>query len=232
MLIGLCCAGAIIFRCRGRDTMRKQVLYGLDLHVGELRGDDFVPSMALSIDDVRKALRAGLEHITRISVRKGWHCVVGYVLSEHDTEGHARHPHAHLVIYGTPCSEIGKELKNHWVHYWASRHYKILPTKCFFQKNTTDGRISYMWAQRSGNFCIRAINYQAEYAAELFQCSVEDAPYYLRRDGLTRNVLFAWLGYRDNSDVPDSVTLYPMIEDRTRDYDSAYLLALYGHKVD
>ena len=135
--------------------------------------------------------------------------------------GKKAHPHCHMVVFGTPASEIAKTIKFYWVHYWSVRGYKINPIRNELKPVRTDGRLSYMWTQRHGNFCIRPINYGPQYASELFQCDADTASYYLRPQGLTRNVLLAWLDYMDEDE--NSVTDYPMIREFTRPYDSAYL---------
>ena len=189
-------------------------MYAVDLNVGNV-----------TIEDVRKAVRADLEHVSRMASERNFHCVIGYVLSDTDPKtGGKVHPHCHMVVFGTPASEIAKTIKAYWVHYWSTRDYNISPVHNKLQKVRTDGRLSYIWAQAHGNFCIRLINYTPQYASELFQCDADAASYYLRPQGLTRNVLLAWLDYMDEDEKkPISVTDFPMIRDLTRPYDSAYL---------
>ena len=195
--------------------MRRQVMYAVDLNVGN-------GEKPVTIEDVRKAVRADLESLTRMADERNFHCVVGYVLSDTDPEtGKKAHPHCHMVVFGTPASEIAKKVKFYWVHYWSVRGHKINPIRNKLQPVRTDGRLSYMWTQRHGNFCIRLINYGPQYASELFQCDADAASYYLRPQGLTRNVLLALLDYMDEDE--NSVTDYPMIREFTRPYDSAYL---------
>lgn len=190
-------------------------MYAVDLNVGN-------GERAVTINDVRKAIRADLESLTRMADERNFHCVVGYVLSDTDPmTGKKAHPHVHLVIFGTPASEIAKKVKFYWVHYWSVRGHKINPIRNKLQPVRTDGRLSYMWTQRHGNFCIRLINYGPQYASELFNVDADAALYYLRPQGLTRNVLLAWLDYMDEDE--NSVTDYPMIREFTRPYDSAYL---------
>lgn len=195
--------------------MRRQVMYAVDLNVGN-------GERAVTMDDVRKAVRADLESLTRMADERNFHCVIVYVLSGTDPmTGKKAHPHCHMVVFGTPASEIAKTIKAYWVNYWSVRRYKINPIRNELKPVRTDGRISYMWVQRHGNFCIRLINYGPQYASELFQCDADAASYYLRPQGLTRNVLLAWLDYMDEDE--NSVTDYPMIREFTRPYDSAYL---------
>lgn len=198
--------------------MRRQVMYAVDLNVGN-------GERAVTMDDVRKAVRADLESLTRMADERNFHCVVGYVLSETDPKtGKKAHPHCHMIVFGTPASEIAKTIKAYWVHYFSTRGYKINPVYNRPHKVFTDGRLSYMWVQRHGNFCIRLINYGPQYASELFNVDADIASYYLRPQGLTRNVLLAWLDYMDEDEKhPISVTDYPMIREFTRAYDSAYL---------
>lgn len=198
--------------------MRRQVMYAVDLNVGN-------GEKPVTIEDVRKAIRADLESLTRMADERNFHCVVAYVLSDTDPEtGKKAHCHVHMVVFGTPASEIAKTIKAYWVHYWSVRGYKINPIRNEVKPVRTDGRLSYMWIQRHGNFCIRLINYGPQYASELFQCDADAASYYLRPQGLTRNVLLAWLDYMDEDEKhPISVTDYPMIREFTRPYDSAYL---------
>lgn len=195
--------------------MRRQVMYAVDLNVGN-------GERAVTMDDVRKAVRADLESLTRMADERNFHCVIGYVLSDTDPmTGKKAHPHCHMVVFGTPASEIAKTIKFYWVHYWSVRRYKINPIRNELKPVRTDGRLSYMWTQRHGNFCIRLINYGPQYASELFQCDENAASYYLRPQGLTRNILLALLDYMDEDE--NSVTDYPMIREFTRPYDSAYL---------
>lgn len=195
--------------------MRRQVMYAVDLNVGN-------GERAVTMDDVRKAVRADLESLTRMADERHFHCVIGYVLSDTDPmTGKKAHPHVHMIVFGTPASEIAKKVKFYWVHYWSVRGYKINPIRNKLQPVRTDGRLSYMWTQRHGNFCIRLINYGPQYASELFQCDADAASYYLRPQGLTRNVLLALLDYMDEDE--NSVTDFPMIREFTRPYDSAYL---------
>ena len=195
--------------------MRRQVMYAVDLNVGN-------GERAVTMDDVRKAVRADLESLTRMADERNFHCVIGYVLSGTDPmTGKKAHPHAHAIVFGTPASEIAKTIKAYWVHYWSVRRYKINPIRNELKPVRTDGRLSYMWTQRHGNFCIRLINYGPQYASELFQCDENAASYYLRPQGLTRNILLALLDYMDEDE--NSVTDYPMIREFTRPYDSAYL---------
>lgn len=198
--------------------MRRQVMYAVDLNVGN-------GERAVTMDDVRKAVRADLESLTRMADERNFHCVIGYVLSGTDPmTGKKAHPHCHMVVFGTPASEIAKTIKAYWIHYFSTRGYRINPVYNWPHKVFTDGRISYMWAQRHGNFGIRLINYGPQYASELFNVDADIASYYLRPQGLTRNVLLAWLDYMDEDEKhPISVTNYPMIREFTRAYDSAYL---------
>lgn len=198
--------------------MRRQVMYAVDLNVGN-------GEKPVTIEDVRKAIRADLESLTRMADERNFHCVVVYVLSDTDPmTGKKAHPHVHMVVFGTPASEIAKTIKAYWIHYWSTRGYRINPVYNWPHKVFTDGRISYMWAQRHGNFCIRLINYGPQYASELFNVDENATSYYLRPQGLTRNVLLAWLDYMDEDEKhPISVTDYPMIREFTRPYDSAYL---------
>lgn len=193
-------------------------MWAVDLNVGN-------GEKPVTMDDVRKAVRADLESLTRMADERNFHCVVGYVLSDTDPEtGKKAHCHVHMVVFGTPASEIAKTIKAYWVHYWSVRGYRINPVYNWPHKVFTDGRISYMWVQRHGNFCIRLINYGPQYASELFNVDADAASYYLRPQGLTRNVLLAWLDYMDEDEKnPISVTDYPMIREFTRPYDSAYL---------
>lgn len=193
-------------------------MYAVDLNVGN-------GEKPVTIEDVRKAIRADLESLARMADERNFHCVVGYVLSDTDPKTMKKiHPHCHAIIFGTPASEIAKTIKAYWVHYWSTRRYKINPVYNCPHKVFTDGRISYMWAQRHGNFCIRLINYGPQHASELFQCDADVASYYLRPQGLTRNVLLALLDYMDEDEKhPISVTDFPMIHELTRPYDSAYL---------
>lgn len=195
--------------------MRRQVMYAVDLNVGN-------GEKPVTIEDVRKAVRADLESLARMADKRNFHAVVGYVLSDTDPmTGKKAHPHCHMVVFGTPASEIAKTIKFYWVHYWSVRRYKINPIRNELKPVRTDGRLSYMWTQRHGNFCIRLINYGPQYASELFQCDADAASYYLRPQGLTRNVLLALLDYMDEDE--NSVTDYPMIREFSRPYDSAYL---------
>lgn len=193
-------------------------MYAVDLNVGN-------GERAVTIEDVRKAVRADLESLTRMADERNFHCVIGYVLSDTDPmTGKKAHPHCHMVVFGTPASEIAKTIKAYWVHYWSTRGYRINPIYNRPHKVFTDGRISYMWAQRHGNFGIRLVNYGPQYASELFNVEANAASYYLRPQGLTRNVLLALLDYMDEDEKhPISVTDYPMIHELTRPYDSAYL---------
>lgn len=195
--------------------MRRQVMYAVDLNVGN-------GEKPVTIEDVRKAIRADLESLTRMADERNFHCVVGYVLSDTDPmTGKKAHPHCHMVVFGTPASEIAKKVKFYWVHYWSVRGHKINPIRNKLQPVRTDGRLSYMWVQRHGNFCIRLINYGPQYASELFNVDADAASYYLRPQGLTRNVLLAWLDYTYEDE--NSVTDFPMIREFSRPYDSAYL---------
>lgn len=195
--------------------MHKQVMYAVDLNVGN-------GEKPVTIEDVRKAVRADLESLARMADKRNFHCVIGYVLSDTDPETMKKaHPHCHMVVFGTPASEIAKKVKFYWVHYWSVRGHKINPIRNKLQPVRTDGRLSYMWTQRHGNFCIRLINYGPQHASELFQCDADAASYYLRPQGLTRNVLLALLDYMDEDE--NSVTDYPMIREFSRPYDSAYL---------
>lgn len=195
--------------------MRRQVMYAVDLNVGN-------GEKPVTMDDVRKAVRADLESLSRMADKRNFHAVIGYVLSDTDpTTGKKAHPHCHMVVFGTPASEIAKKVKFYWVHYWSVRGHKINPIRNKLQPVRTDGRLSYMWTQRHGNFCIRLINYGPQYASELFQCDENAASYYLRPQGLTRNILLALLDYMDEDE--NSVTDYPMIREFSRPYDSAYL---------
>lgn len=195
--------------------MRRQVMYGVDLNVGN-------GEKPVTMEDVRKAIRADLESLARMADKRNFHCVIGYVLSDTDPmTGKKAHPHCHMVVFGTPASEIAKTIKAYWIHYFSTRGYRINPVYNWPHKVFTDGRISYMWAQRHGNFGIRLINYGPQYASELFNVDADIASYYLRPQGLTRNVLLAWLDYMDEDE--NSVTDYPMIREFTRAYDSAYL---------
>lgn len=193
-------------------------MYAVDLNVGN-------GEKPVTIEDVRKAIRSDLESLTRMADERRFHCVIGYVLSDTDPmTGKKAHPHCHMVVFGTPASEIAKTIKAYWVHYWSVRRYKINPIRNELKPVRTDGRISYMWVQRHGNFCIRLINYGPQYASELFNVDADAASYYLRPQGLTRNVLLAWLDYMDEDEKnPISVTDFPMIREFTRPYDSAYL---------
>lgn len=195
--------------------MRRQVMWAVDLNVGN-------GERAVTMEDVRKAIRADLESLARMADKRNFHCVVAYVLSDTDPmTGKKAHPHCHMVVFGTPASEIAKTIKFYWVHYFSTRGYRINPTRNKLQPVRTDGRLSYMWVQRHGNFCIRLINYGPQYASELFQCDENAASYYLRPQGLTKNVLIAWLGYTYEDEK--SVTDFPMIDEFSRPYDSAYL---------
>lgn len=195
--------------------MRRQVMYAVDLNVGN-------GERAVTMDDVRKAVRADLESLARMADKRNFHCVIGYVLSDTDPETMKKaHPHCHMVVFGTPASEIAKTIKFYWVHYWSVRGHRINPIRNKLQPVRTDGRLSYMWTQRHGNFCIRLINYGPQHASELFQCDADAASYYLRPQGLTKNVLLAWLDYMDEDE--NSVTDFPMIREFSRPYDSAYL---------
>lgn len=198
--------------------MRRQVMYAVDLNVGN-------GEKPITIEDVRKAVRADLESLARMADKRNFHCVIGYVLSDTDPmTGKKAHPHCHMVVFGTPASEIAKTIKAYWIHYFSTRGYRINPVYNWPHKVFTDGRISYMWAQRHGNFGIRLINYGPQYASGLFNVDADIASYYLRPQGLTRNVLLAWLDYMDEDEKhPISVTDYPMIREFTRPYDSAYL---------
>ena len=193
-------------------------MYAVDLNVGN-------GEKPVTMEDVRKAIRADLESLARMADKRNFHCVIVYVLSDTDPEtGKKAHPHCHMVVFGTPASEIAKTIKAYWIHYFSTRGYRINPVYNWPHKVFTDGRISYMWAQRHGNFGIRLINYGPQHASELFQCDADAASYYLRPQGLTRNVLLAWLDYMDEDEKhPISVTNYPMIREFTRAYDSAYL---------
>lgn len=190
-------------------------MYAVDLNVGN-------GEKPVTIEDVRKAVRADLESLARMADKRNFHCVIGYVLSDTDPETMKKaHPHCHMVVFGTPASEIAKKVKFYWVHYWSVRGHKINPIRNKLQPVRTDGRLSYMWTQRHGNFCIRLINYGPQHASELFQCDADAASYYLRPQGLTRNVLLALLDYMDEDE--NSVTDFPMIREFSRPYDSAYL---------
>lgn len=190
-------------------------MYAVDLNVGN-------GEKPVTIEDVRKAVRSDLESLARMADKRNFHAVVGYVLSDTDPmTGKKAHPHCHMVVFGTPASEIAKKVKFYWVHYWSVRGHKINPIRNKLQPVRTDGRLSYMWVQRHGNFCIRLINYGPQYASELFNVDADAASYYLRPQGLTRNVLLAWLDYTYEDE--NSVTDYPMIHEFSRPYDSAYL---------
>lgn len=190
-------------------------MYAVDLNVGN-------GEKPVTIEDVRKAVRADLESLARMADKRNFHCVIGYVLSDTDPETMKKaHPHCHMVVFGTPASEIAKKVKFYWVHYWSVRGHKINPIRNKLQPVRTDGRLSYMWTQRHGNFCIRLINYGPQYASELFNVDADAASYYLRPQGLTRNVLLAWLDYTYEDE--NSVTDFPMIREFSRPYDSAYL---------
>lgn len=193
-------------------------MYAVDLNVGN-------GEKPVTIEDVRKAIRADLESLTRMADERNFHCVVGYVLSDTDPmTGKKAHPHVHAIVFGTPASTIAKTIKFYWVHYWSVRGHKINPIRNKLQPVRTDGRLSYMWAQRHGNFCIRLINYGPQHASELFQCDENAASYYLRPQGLIRNVLLALLDYMDEDEKhPISVTDFPLIREFKRPYDSAYL---------
>lgn len=199
--------------------MRRQVMWAAHLNVGNSG------KYPITMEGIRKAVRSDLENVTRIANECNFHCLIGYVLSDTDPKtGKKVHPHCHLVVFGTPASTIAKTIKAYWVHYWSVRGYNISPIHNRVRKVCTDGIISYMWSQRHGNFCIRLINYAPQYASELFKCDADAASYYLRPQGLTRNVLLALLDYTDEDEKhPISVTDFPFIREFKRPYDSAYL---------
>ena len=59
--------------------MRRQVMYAVDLNVGN-------GERAVTMDDVRKAVRADLESLARMADKRNFHAVVAYVLSDTDPE--------------------------------------------------------------------------------------------------------------------------------------------------
>lgn len=209
------------------NNVHKQVLYGLDLNVGMFKGG----ADTLTIDGIRRGLRADLAYIERKAKRNNWHFIVGAVLSQSSVKGDAARPHAHLVVFGSPACTVTQALKAYWTKYWSTRGYEVIPALDYLKKQTTDGRLSYMWKQRQGRFFVRPINYTAEHAAVLFQCEPEDAVYFLRREGLTRNFLLALLGYTcDDEEI--SVTDYPMIKEKTRPCDASYIAYLKASVSD
>lgn len=171
---------------------------------------------------VRKALKALLEALTRACRQNNWHCIVYAVVSETDIETRKKIPaHAHLVFYGTPCCTIADAAKR----YWTSHGYGN-SIQCERKKCKTDGKLSYIWAQKRYQF-FRVINYHAEQGAELFRCSIDDARMYLTsQNGRKKNIFIAWLGYnrleRYDSDENSSTKL-PMIMDKTRQIDVDFL---------
>ena len=209
--------------------MHKQVLYGLDLNVGMFKGGTDCP---LTLDDVRKGLKASLAHITRASISKDWHCIIVAVLSESSVDGDYARPHAHLVIYGTPCSTITKEIKAYWSRYWTAKRFETIPVYDRIKKQTTDGRLSYMFAQRSGKFYVRPINYPPSLAMELFKCSEAAANEILNdKEGLTKKTLLSLVGYTCGDEDELIVTDYVMIDEFKRPYDARFY-AYLGILVD
>lgn len=170
---------------------------------------------------IKDALKAAIEWLNRQAKAKQWHCILYAVVSETNPRTGARvAPHAHLVVYGSPCCTITRAIKG----YWTSHGYGN-SIQCSMQACATDGKISYMWIQARYQF-FRLINYHVEQATTLFGCNEEAARYYLRPHGRKKNVMLAWLGYR-NQEIIDqaenSSTHFFMIEDNKRACDTAYL---------
>lgn len=194
--------------------MHRQVLWSLDLNTkNNLNGGFHCRHEDVTMEQMKVAYRAMMEDLNRTAKAQDWHCIVIGGVSQIDpSNGTYKAPHIHLLIYGTPCWTV----VNHLLSYWTSHGYaNSIP--CAKKKCTTDGKISYVWAQVP-DLPIRRINYGPAYASELFGCNEADAMEKLKSK---RDILKAFVGYKDE-DIRHSTNYY-MIEEGKRLYDVAFL---------
>ena len=152
--------------------MYKQVLWSLDLNTkNNLNGGFHCRHEDVTMEQMKVAYRAMMEDLNRTAKAQDWHCIVIGGVSQIDpSNGTYKAPHIHLLIYGTPCWTV----VNHLLSYWTSHGYaNSIP--CAKKKCTTDGKISYVWAQVP-DLPIRRINYGPAYASELFGCIEAENP--------------------------------------------------------
>ena len=154
------------------NNVYKQVLWSLDLNTkNNLNGGFHCRHEDVTMEQMKVAYRAMMEDLNRTAKAQDWHCIVIGGVSQIDpSNGTYKAPHIHLLIYGTPCWTV----VNHLLSYWTSHGYaNSIP--CAKKKCTTDGKISYVWAQVP-DLPIRRINYGPAYASELFGCIEAENP--------------------------------------------------------
>lgn len=136
--------------------MRQKVFYSLDLTV-ENGGGWGTERQNVSESDVLQAFRSAVQSIRDKSKTRGrnwkW-CIWASTSKNHVSDNQDWRTnyragtegiwHLHCIIYGTPASEISKELKG----YWTEHHY-AKPLYCSLKRCWSWEKVKYILIQQS-----------------------------------------------------------------------------------
>jgi hypothetical protein len=102
----------------------------------------------VSKEDLKQAVKNALESIRRKAKLRHWQYIIYAVISNRHMSrgGYICKWHAHIILYGTPCYVIAKELKSYW-----TKHGYANSIPCKLQKCWNGGKIEYNRQQESAS---------------------------------------------------------------------------------
>jgi hypothetical protein len=135
----------------------KKVLYSVDLTVKNNRNGGFYKDgKDVTRKEMQTALKACIQSIRQKAILRNWECIIYPVISNTSISrgGRKSRWHIHILVYGTPCNVICREIKA----YWTSHGYANA-THCPVKKCWDGGKLSYNQKQVTGNPRLLLINY-------------------------------------------------------------------------
>lgn len=134
----------------GDLQMKKYLLYSLDLTTKNcLEGGFRKRHKDVTQEDLQKAMKNALESLRRKARVRGWQYVVYAAISNiHRSQGGRLGAwHVHVILYGSPCSQIVKELKSYWVKRWYGN-----PAQCPLRSCYDGRKVNYVREQEVQGF--------------------------------------------------------------------------------
>lgn len=125
--------------------MKKYCLYSLDLTTKNNLTSGFMKRHEdVTLEDLRQALKNGLESLRRKARTRQWSYIIYCAISNvHQSQGGRLGSwHVHALAYGSPCFSIMQELKGYW-----TRHHYGNPIQCKQQRCYSGGKVRYVRMQ-------------------------------------------------------------------------------------
>ena len=136
--------------------MKESLFYSIDLTTQDTTNIGFKKKREdVTRSDIKRALKACIQSVRQKAVLRGWKCIIYPVISElSGKHGYRKSPwHVHLLVYGSPCSEICKEIKDYWVKRGYGSWSGVEIKRC---KN--GGKLWYNLKQETGTPRLMRIN--------------------------------------------------------------------------